>query len=63
VSGPTGIAAGPDGNMWFTERETNRIGRITTGRGLEPVPALSLSMWIVLALGLAGTAVYWIVRQ
>ena len=25
----TGIAAGPDGNIWFTERNTNKIGRIT----------------------------------
>jgi len=29
VDGPTGIAAGPDGNLWFTELNANRIGRIT----------------------------------
>ncbi len=28
---PTGIAAGPDGNLWFTESDGNRIGRITPG--------------------------------
>jgi streptogramin lyase len=28
---PTGIAAGPDGNVWFTEQAGNRIGRITPG--------------------------------
>ena len=28
-SGPTGITAGPDGNVWFTEQFGNRIGRIT----------------------------------
>jgi hypothetical protein len=28
--GPGGIAAGPDGNLWFTERNANQIGRITT---------------------------------
>ena len=28
-TGPDGIAAGPDGNLWFTEEFTNRIGRIT----------------------------------
>jgi len=28
-SGPQGIAAGPDGNLWFTEETGNRIGRIT----------------------------------
>src|SRR6266487_2029527 len=30
-SGPVGITAGPDGNLWFTETATNKIGRITTG--------------------------------
>ncbi len=29
ASGPTGITAGPDGNLWFTENTANRIGRIT----------------------------------
>ena len=29
-SGPSGIAVGPDGNLWFTEQNGNRIGRITT---------------------------------
>src|ERR1043166_4890928 len=28
-SSPQGIAAGPDGNVWFTEFDGNRIGRIT----------------------------------
>ena len=28
-SGPIGIAAGPDGNLWFTEAGGDRIGRIT----------------------------------
>jgi streptogramin lyase len=33
---PQGIAFGPDGNMWFTERSANKIGRITTaGRFTE----------------------------
>jgi streptogramin lyase len=27
---PNGIAAGPDGNLWFTEQSGNKIGRITT---------------------------------
>jgi virginiamycin B lyase len=26
---PSGIAAGPDGNVWFTENVSNRIGQIT----------------------------------
>jgi len=27
---PQGITAGPDGNIWFTETGSNRVGRITT---------------------------------
>jgi len=29
-SNPHGIAAGPDGNLWFAAKDTNKIGRITT---------------------------------
>jgi hypothetical protein len=29
-SGLAGIAAGPDGNLWFTEPDGDRIGKITT---------------------------------
>ena len=29
-SRPTGITAGPDGALWFTEADANQIGRITT---------------------------------
>ena len=28
-SSPAGITAGPDGNLWFTEAGTDKIGRIT----------------------------------
>jgi virginiamycin B lyase len=31
ISGPEGIAAGPDGTLWFTNFGNNSIGRITTG--------------------------------
>src|SRR6266536_966035 len=37
-SGPFGITAGPDGNLWFTETATNKIGRITTAGGITEVP-------------------------
>jgi hypothetical protein len=30
-SGPLGITAGPDGRLWFTEADGNKIGRITSG--------------------------------
>ena len=28
-SNPYDITAGPDGNLWFTEHDANKIGRIT----------------------------------
>jgi streptogramin lyase len=31
ASSPFGIATGPDGNLWFTERVATKIGRITPG--------------------------------
>jgi hypothetical protein len=36
-SGPTGIVAGPDGNLWFTELDGNRIARLN----VELVPAVT----------------------
>jgi streptogramin lyase len=38
-SAPEGIAAGPDGNMWFTESNGNRIGRITMNGVISEFPA------------------------
>ncbi len=29
-SSPTGIAAGPDGDLWFADLDSNKIGKITT---------------------------------
>jgi virginiamycin B lyase len=40
-SNPTGIIAGPDGALWFTEEGGNKIGRMTTGGVLTheiPIP-------------------------
>jgi eukaryotic-like serine/threonine-protein kinase len=31
-SSPSGITAGPDGNLWFTEYDGNKIGRITSSK-------------------------------
>ena len=33
-----GIAAGPDGALWFTEWSANRIGRITTAGAVTEYP-------------------------
>ena len=37
-SGPWGIVAGPDGNLWFTELDLNKIGRITTNGAITEFP-------------------------
>jgi streptogramin lyase len=41
-TGPERITSGPDGNLWFTEFWTNRIGRITPAGVLTefPIPTL-----------------------
>src|SRR5260370_19901113 len=35
---PLGITAGHDGNLWFTEYDTNQIGRITTAGLITKFP-------------------------
>ena len=35
---PNGIAAGPDGNVWFTEYGTNKVGRITPAGVITRIP-------------------------
>ena len=37
-TGPEHITAGPDGNLWFTEFWTNRIGRMTPAGALTEFP-------------------------
>ena len=37
-SGPSGIVAGPDGNLWFTENQRNQIGRITPAGVITEFP-------------------------
>jgi hypothetical protein len=40
-AGAVAIAAGPDGNLWFTEESGNKIGRITAAEPPPPVAAAS----------------------
>jgi virginiamycin B lyase len=44
ASVPQGIAAGPDGALWFTERFANKVGRITT-TGVITEYAVSSGKW------------------
>src|SRR5215471_9576997 len=38
ASAPAGIAAGPDGSLWFAESAGNKIGRITMAGVLTEYP-------------------------
>ena len=54
-AGPESITTGPDGNLWFTEHDANKIGRITpTGEVTEfPIPTDSTRP-VVIASGPDG---------
>jgi streptogramin lyase len=44
--GPLGLAAGPDGNLWFAENSGNKIGRMTpSGTLVEFSAGLSINAW------------------
>jgi virginiamycin B lyase len=45
---PFYIAAGPDGALWFTENNSNKIGRVTTSGAITeyPVPSGGSTMGI-----------------
>ena len=59
--GPTGIAAGPDGALWFT-LPPNKIGRITTAGAITQFRALGRNNmpWYITAgrMGRCGTRHY-----
>jgi streptogramin lyase len=38
---PSGITAGPDGNLWFTEQNINQVGQITTAGVITPFAAVA----------------------
>jgi streptogramin lyase len=41
ASSPQSITAGPDGNLWFTERAGNKIGRITPAGVITEYPVIT----------------------
>src|SRR5437763_11553231 len=44
ISRPQGIAAGPDGALWFTNQGTNSIGRITTSGAVSAFTGPGISL-------------------
>ena len=58
-SAPAGITAGPDGNLWFTESDASRIGRITPAGVASEFPPTAA----ILSIRLHGTrAIHVVVR-
>jgi virginiamycin B lyase len=59
---PKSITAGPDGNVWFTENDGNRIGRITPQGAITefPLPSANSNPWGI-ASGPHGTL--WFTEQ
>jgi virginiamycin B lyase len=51
AAGPRSIVAGPDGNLWFTEADAGKIGRITPeGSVVEyPLPSPTAEPWRIAA--------------
>src|SRR2546422_282714 len=45
-SAPYWIAAGPDGNLWFTEIDGNKVERITTGGVVTEYPVPTVGGWL-----------------
>jgi virginiamycin B lyase len=55
---PYGVAAAPDGNVWFADRGRNRVGLVTpAGRVFEyPVPTPNAQPTAILPLALGRLA-------
>ena len=53
-SQPSGITAGPDGNLWFTEYGGHKIGRITIAGVITEYPARSGSFLYQITAGPDG---------
>jgi streptogramin lyase len=54
-SGPWGIAAGPDGAIWFTERAADQIGRIAADGTVNELGPLFMNTVTLTGLGKPGT--------
>src|ERR1700722_3133146 len=53
---PTGIVAGPDGALWFTNAEASSIGRITTAGAVTNFPGAGIDDPQGIAGGVAGSS-------
>jgi hypothetical protein len=62
-SGPTGITAGPDGALWFTEAYGSRIGRITVGGAIIEYPLAAGSNPLGIRVGPDGALWFGAARQ
>ena len=58
-AGVAGVAAGPDGNVWFTERQGDRVGRLLSGVVPSSAAAPTLVGTIELGSTLTATTGTW----
>jgi hypothetical protein len=63
ASGPNGIVAGPDGALWFTEHQGNKIGRITVPVSTGPLLAAVLPSSRSVQVGNTATAFATIINS
>jgi virginiamycin B lyase len=61
ASGPTGIVSGPDGALWFTERNADKIGRITTDGVVTEFPLAAGAQPTAITVGPDGAL--WFVES
>ena len=54
ISGPSGITAGPDGALWFTNTDSDSIGRITTTGTITHYTGTGISNPVGIAAGPDG---------
>ncbi len=58
-SGPVGIVAGPDGDLWFTENGLNRIGHMTTAGVFKPEAVVPRSSTFPEGIAVGSDANIW----
>ena len=59
TSDPSGIAAGPDAALWFTEEAGNQIGRITTAGVITEFPITTANIYFPVGIVAGPDGVLW----
>ena len=58
------ITAGPDGNLWFTDYDRNKIGQVTQiPPPITAVPAMTGWRMIILVIPIGAGSLYYLKRR